>query len=333
MQTFDGYQAPLFLKNPLLQTILASSKIRLLGVNHMRALAGEKIIETGNGIKLLGYHSKQNGQAPKGLAILLSGWEGSVDSTYILRSGKILFENGYDVFRLNFRDHGLSHHLNTGIFYAVLLEEVYQAVSQAAAWAENRPVFLIGFSLGGNFVLRLLIKCAQAPIANLRHAVSISPVLNPQQSTEIIDRIAFIRKYFLAKWRRSLLKKQTLFPDLYDFSEVMRLNTIRAITDFLLAEYSDFKSAQDYFDAYAVMGSAIAGITVPFTVITAADDPIIPVNDFYDLAPNKHLQMVIHPHGGHNGFITGFKLQSWYEAQIVRLFDNTVLQKPQVRQP
>jgi predicted alpha/beta-fold hydrolase len=333
MQPLDGYQPPLLLKNPHLQTILASSKIRLFGTNHMRAMACEKIIETTDGIKLQGSLSKQNGPASKGLAILLSGWEGSVDSTYILRSGKILFENGYDVFRLNFRDHGLSHHLNTGIFYAVLLEEVYQAVSQAAAWAENRPVFLIGFSLGGNFVLRLLIKCGQTPIANLGHAVSISPVLNPQRSTEIIDRIAFIRKYFLAKWRRSLLKKQTLFPDIYDFSAVMRLNTIRAVTDFLLAEHSDFKSAKDYFDAYAVMGSAIADINVPVTVITAADDPIIPVSDFYDLAPNDHLQLVIHPHGGHNGFITGFKLQSWYETQIVKLFDNTVIQKPQVRQP
>ncbi len=326
MPTLDGYQPPLFLKNPLLQTVLASSKIRLLGANRMRTMAREKIIETHNGIKLLGCHSKQNGRAPKGLAILLSGWEGSVDSTYILRSGKILFENGYDVFRLNFRDHGLSHHLNTGIFYAVLLEEVYQAVSQAAAWAENRPVFLIGFSLGGNFVLRFLIKCGQSPISNLRHAVSISPVLNPQQSTAIIDRIAFIRKYFLAKWRRSLLKKQALFPDLYDFNAVMRLNTIQAITDYLLAEYSDFRTAQDYFDAYAVMGSAVAGISVPVTVITAADDPIIPVRDFYDLAPNEHLQLVIHPHGGHNGFITGFKLHSWYETQIVRLFDNIVMQ-------
>ena len=316
------YRPPFFLKNPHLQTILASSKIRLLGNNRMRAMAREKIIETNKGIKLLGYHSKQNEHASKGLAILLSGWEGSVDSTYILRSGKILFANGYDVFRLNFRDHGLSHHLNTGIFYAVLLEEVYQAVSLAAAWADNRPVFLIGFSLGGNFVLRLLIKCRQAPIANLCHAVSISPVLNPQQSTEIIDRIAFIRKYFLTKWRRSLLKKQTLFPDIYDFSAVMRLNTIRAVTDFLLAEYSDFHSAQEYFDAYAVMGSAIADINVPVTVITAADDPIIPVSDFYDLAPNDHLQLVIHPRGGHNGFIMGFHLQSWYETQIVRLFDN-----------
>lgn len=324
MPGMEHYQSPLLLKNPHLQTILASSKIRVIGANRMRVVAREKIIETGGGIKLLGYHSQVNGQPPKGLAVLLSGWEGSADSTYILRCGKILYQNGYDVFRLNYRDHGPSHHLNSGIFYAVLLEEVHQAVSQVADYAGNRPVFLIGFSLGGNFVLRLLKKCVQAPIANLRHAVSISPVLNPQKSTETIDRIAFIRKYFLAKWQRSLLKKQSLFPDLYDFSGVTRLKTIRAVTDFLLARYSDFRSAEDYFAAYAVMGSAIADVNVPTTIITAADDPIIPVSDFYDLAPHEHLQLVIHPHGGHNGFITGFNLQSWYETQIVKLFDNLV---------
>ncbi|MGD9173879.1 MAG: alpha/beta fold hydrolase [Desulfobacterales bacterium] len=321
MQTFDGYQPPLLLKNPHLQTILASSKLRVIGTNPMGAAARERIIETDVGTKLLGYHSAQPVQPAKGLAVLLSGWEGSADSTYILRCGRILYDNGYDVFRLNFRDHGPSHHLNSGIFYAVLLEEVYQAVAQVADDDRKQPVFLIGFSLGGNFVLRILQKCTQCPIANLRHAVSISPVLNPERSTQTIDGIAFIRRYFLAKWRRSLLKKQSLFPDLYDFSEVERLKTIQAVTDFLLAKYSDFKSAQDYFNAYAVMGSAVAGINIPTTVITAADDPIIPVNDFYDLVPNAHLELVIHPHGGHNGFITGFNLQSWYEMHIVTLFD------------
>ncbi|MDX1707995.1 MAG: alpha/beta hydrolase [Desulfobacterales bacterium] len=324
MLAMCDYQPPLWLKNPHLQTILASSKIRLIGGNRMRQVARETIIHTDAGTKLLGYHSRQKRGASKGLVVLLSGWEGSADSTYILRCAKILYQNGYDIFRLNYRDHGRSHHLNTGIFYAILLDEVYQAVFQMAADAGDTPSFLVGFSLGGNFVLRLLRKCIQFPIANLQHAVSISPVLNPLKSTEIIDRIAFIRKYFLVKWRRSLMIKQSLFPELYDFSEVTRLKTIREVTDFLLDKYSDFECAQDYFNAYAVMGSALSEVNIPATIITAADDPIIPISDFYDLVTNDRLQMIIHSHGGHNGFITGFKLQSWYEMQLVTLFDCVV---------
>ncbi len=321
MQTIDGYQPPLFLKNAHLQTILASSKLRTLGPNTMRDMARKQIIETAEGIKLLGYHSVQTDGQAKGLVILLHGWEGSTDSTYLLRCGRILYANGYDIFRLNFRDHGDSHHLNKGIFYAVLLEEVYQAVMQAAGFSGGRPVFLIGFSLGGNFVLRILKKCVNVPIKNLCHAVSISPVLNPQKSTANIDRITYIRKYFLAKWRRSLTKKQALFPNLYDFSDVMGVKTIQALTDALLEKYSDFPTAQAYFDAYSVMGPAIAEVHTPTTIVTAEDDPIIPINDFYDLKLNKHIRLVIHPHGGHNGFIAGFNLQSWYETMIICLFD------------
>lgn len=321
MQTLESFQPPLLLKNAHVQTILASSRLRTLGPNTMREVAREEIIETAAGVKLLGYHSVQNDSRAKGLAILLHGWEGSADSTYVLRCGKILYANGYDIFRLNFRDHGDSHHLNKGVFYAVLLEEVYQAVMQAAGFSRGRPVFLVGFSLGANFVLRILKKCVSVRIANLSHAVSISPVLNPQKSTTKIDRIAFIRKYFLAKWRRSLTKKQTLFPELYDFGDLMGLKTIQALTDALLEKYSDFPTAQDYFNAYSVRGPAIADVDTPTTIIVAQDDPIIPIKDFYDLKLNKHIRLVIHPHGGHNGFITGFKLQSWYENEIITLFD------------
>ena len=322
IQPLNSFKPPLFLRNAHVQTVLASSKLRTLGANTMRDVARKKIIETAGGIRLLGYYSVQNDGRAKGLAILLHGWEGSTDSTYLLRCGKSLYASGYDIFRLNFRDHGDSHHFNKGIFYAVLLEEVYQAVTQAAGLSNGRPVFLIGFSLGGNFVLRILKKCVKVPIKNLCHAVSISPVLNPQKSTENIDRITYIRKYFLAKWRRSLTKKQSLFPELYDFTDVMGVKTIQALTDALLEKYSDFPTAQAYFDAYAVMGAAIADINIPATIVTAQDDPIIPIKDFYDLELNKDSRLLIHPHGGHNGFITGFKLQSWYENMIIRLFDH-----------
>jgi len=321
MLTTDSFEPPFFLKNAHLQTILASSKLRTRGRNAMRDVARKEIIETAGGIKLLGYHSTQNNRRARGLVILLHGWEGSVDSTYLLRCGRSLYRHGYDIFRLNFRDHGDSHHLNSGIFYAVLLEEVHQAIIQAAEFARGGPVFMIGFSLGGNFVLRILEKCVSVPFKNLRHAVSISPVLNPAESTVQIDRIAFIRKYFLKKWRRSLSRKQELFPDLYDFEFVMDLKTIKAVTDALLDKYSDYETARDYFQAYSVMGSAIADVNTPATIITAEDDPIIPIKDFYDLKLNEHIQLVVHPYGGHNGFITGFKLQSWYENRIIKLFD------------
>jgi predicted alpha/beta-fold hydrolase len=287
----------------------------------MRCAAGELVIETDDKTRLLGYFSPQPAKASAGRVILLHGWEGSADSTYILCTGNTLYRRGYDIFRLNFRDHGNSHHLNQGIFYAVLLEEVFQAVRQVCRQAEGKPVYLVGFSLGGNFALRIARRLQQAPIPNLCHVAAISPVLDPAASTRQVDRYPLIRVYFLKKWLRSLQKKQRLFPDLYDFTPAMTLKTIQAVTDVLIENYSNFDSSGQYFGEYSLLNDAIADLPVDTTIITAKDDPIIPVEDFYQLDINARTQLCIHDFGGHNGFIDGFFLKSWYEQQLADLFD------------
>ena len=324
MLAADSFRPGLLIQNGQVQTILASSPLRTWGKNPMLAAAREMIVETSAGVRLLGAYSPCKLNHSKGRVILLHGWEGSVDSTYIVCTGNTLYKSGYDVFRLNFRDHGNSCHLNQGIFYAVLLDEVFQAVQQVSHDAGSKPAFLVGFSLGGNFALRIANKMLETPIANLCHVVAISPVLDPEQSTARVDQNPLIRRYFLNKWRRSLNTKQKLFPEVYDFTAALRVKTIRAMTDQLLAEYSDFNSAREYFRGYSVLKDAIKHLPVAATIITARDDPIIPVDDFYRLDINKHTNRIIHNFGGHNGFIHGLLLKSWYEEKLAHLFDDIV---------
>jgi len=322
--TSESFRPAWYLRNRHLQTILASSSLRARGPNPMTEAAREMIVTTSGGVRLLGFYSPQKSIKSNGLVILLHGWEGSVDSTYIVCTGKALYRRGYDIFRLNFRDHGDSRHLNQGIFYAVLLEEVFQAVHQVCRKAERLPAFLTGFSLGGNFALRIARRMLRTPIENLRHVVAISPVLDPAKSTSEIDQYPLIRVYFLKKWIRSLKKKQQLFPDVYDFAPLMSLKSIQAVTDLLLQHYSDFDSAAEYFKAYSLLKDAVKDVPVDTTIITAADDPIIPVEDFYQLELNGRTRLFIHDFGGHNGFIDGFFLKSWYEQQLADFFDEIV---------
>jgi predicted alpha/beta-fold hydrolase len=317
----ETFRPAWYLRNGHVQTILASSPFRTWGKNPMRDAARDVILTTGDEIRLHGLYSPQALKKATGEVILLHGWEGSADSTYILCTGSALYQRGYDIFRLNFRDHGNSHHLNQGIFYAVLLEEVFQAVRQVCINAGGKPVFLVGFSLGGNFALRIARRMQQTPIANLRHVVAISPVLDPAKSTLKIDQYSLIRRYFLKKWFQSLKKKQQLFPDVYDFTPVMSLKTIQAVTDSMLENYSDFESAADYFREYSLLKNALAELPVDTTIVTARDDPIIPVEDFYQLELNERINLSIYDFGGHNGFIDGFFLKSWYEQQLADLFD------------
>ena len=287
----------------------------------MRNAAREMVIEASGGVRLLGFYSPQQSNPSAGLVILLHGWEGSAASTYILCTGDALYRRGYDIFRLNFRDHGDSHHLNQGIFYAVLLEEVFQAVRRICSNAGQKPAFLAGFSLGGNFALRIARRMLQTPIANLKHVAAVSPVLDPAKSTARIDRYPLYRMYFLQKWMRSLKKKQKLFPAVYDFSDVLPLKTIQAVTDRLLQKYSKFNSAAEYFREYSLLGDAVKDLPIPAMIITAKDDPIIPVEDFYQLALNHRTTLLMEAFGGHNGFIDGFFLKSWYERKLGDIFD------------
>jgi len=142
-------------------------------------------------------------------------------------------------------------------------------------------------------------------------------VLDPEKSTKAIDRYPLLRKYFRQKWSHSLLKKQASFPSLYDFSEVLPLKTIGEMTDAMIQRYSDYKSSSDYFRHYAVMGDALADLTVPVTIITAQDDPIIPVEDFYDLKLHPSTELVIHRYGGHNGFLQTLSGRTWYQEKIM----------------
>jgi len=318
--TCANLNPPFFLKPTGVQTVLASAKLRALGKNPMVDAAREVILTTAEGVRLLGYVSRQAHPHNKGMAILIHGWEGSSNSTYIRTTGRFLYHQGFDVFRLNLRDHGPSHHLNTGLFYAVLIDEVFDALGQICAAEGDKPVFLSGFSLGGNFALRLARRCGREPIENLKQVVSISPVIDPDKATDRIDNTRLILKYFLSKWRRSLSIKQGLYPDHYDFSALMDINNIREMTERLLARYSEYGSAREYFRGYTLLDGDLSTLTVPTIIITAKDDPIIPIEDFYHLHTSDATRLLVQPYGGHNGFLEGWRLNGWYEKVMVEAF-------------
>ena len=82
-------------------------------------------------------------------------------------------------------------------------------MSELARQAGELPVFLLGFSLGANFSLRIAIKHTKTPVERLKGVFAVSPPLDPYKTTLAIDEApALYRKYFLRKWKRSLKKKQ-----------------------------------------------------------------------------------------------------------------------------
>ena len=315
------FQPPIYLKHPMVQTLLASLKIRTWGRKTFLRREKPMVIETDDGTRLLGFYSPRSDENHRGLAILLHGWEGSSHSTYIVTCGACLYKNGFSVFRLNLRDHGNSHHLNKGLFYATLLDEVWSGVHHVANLGRGAPVYLVGFSLGGNFAIRIAARYAGHDTCKLSRVVSISPVLNPDKATDRIDRNPLILGYFLKKWRRSLILKQALYPDLYDFSDILKMKTLREMTARLLEKHTRYVSTHEYFHAYSIQPEHTQQITLPLTILTAADDPIIPIQEFQQIEPSASTDVIIHEHGGHNGFIESLFQPTWYDRFLLNRFE------------
>ncbi|HET58243.1 MAG TPA: alpha/beta fold hydrolase, partial [Deltaproteobacteria bacterium] len=263
-------------RSPHLQSIFASLRLRALGKNEMVDNARKIILDGGGGVRLLAFHSAQRRKKPKAFVLLIHGWEGSSDSTYMLHTGRYLYRLGCDIARLNLRDHGDSHHLNEGMFNGTLIAETATAVGNAAGLAPDLPFFIVGFSLGGNFALRLALSRNGSPIGRLCHVVCVSPLINPYRSTVLIDKLPLYRHHFLHKWKRSLRRKQKLFPQLYQFDDLLHLNNTMALTERLINRYTEFDGCRDYFNHYTLETKTFHDLAVPVTVVAAEDDPVIP---------------------------------------------------------
>ncbi len=307
------------LRPAMVQTFLAGQKFRKRGENRMRDVATKVVLDLPRGVRLSGEMSKQPNA--RGTVMLLSGWEGSVNSTYVLCCGRYLFEQGFNVFRLNFRDHGDSHHLNEGLFYGGRFDEVWDAVERVAQDNSDLPLVVIGFSLGGNFALRVARKNKTVPLENLHRIYAISPVINPLEAAYIPDTQPLIKRYFMKKWSTSLAKKVDAFPHLYDLSILDGDKSIIGLTERFL-KFTPFDTLEDFFNAYRIWPDDLLGLNVPTQIIMAKDDPVTPASHLSDLNIDAPAEVIELDHGGHNAFFTTLMGPTWYDVHIARQLED-----------
>ena len=326
---------PLGLRSGHVQSLLSSSAIRrrrvLKRARSVKAVERELILDGGADeeqgqpgarIRLQAFWSSRrvSMEEDRPVAVLFHGWEGSADSNYVLGNAARLWAEGFDVLRFNFRDHGETHHLNPGLFHSCRIGEVVHALRD---WQDKLGIAswnLCGYSLGGNFSLRVALRAPQAGL-RLRRAVAVCPVINPSNAMRAMDESGlWYKRYFERKWSRSLVRKKDLFPDLYAGDGMESIKGLYARTDYLARKFAGFEDAEKYFAGYSVAGNTLAGMQVPVTVLTAADDPVIPVADFGPLREVPNLELLVSAHGGHCGFLRNWRFDSVAEQLILSRF-------------
>jgi predicted alpha/beta-fold hydrolase len=322
----NSFRPPRWLRGRHVQTILPGLSFRRARVERralpMLASSEELILDCGDGVKLQAFHSSpaKRGREPgKKVAVLLHGWEGSADSLYLLSFAQSLFAMGLEVVRLNLRDHGATHHLNRELFHSCRLPEVVGAVRSLAGRFGHMPMLLAGFSLGGNFMLRVAAD-AEARHLPIERVLAISPVLDPAVTMETLEHGPSVyHSYFVRKWSRSLMKKALAWPGHYDFDDVLSSRSLREMTRQLVHGHTDYPSMGDYLAGYAITGNRLTTLSAPATLVTSLDDPIIHHADLARLARVPHLNIVTTERGGHCGFIDSLGASNWIDAQAVNL--------------
>jgi uncharacterized protein len=327
-----NYQPSGLLRNAHLQTVLGSlwplSWLIQRRAARLRSRAQELLLDCGEGVRLQAFVSRA-AQAVAGeaapaaaarVAILLHGWEGSAEASYVLSLGSLLLESGFDVVRLNLRDHGTTHHLNREIFHSCRLAEVVGAMRALSQHFEGARLYLAGFSLGGNFMLRVAAD-ALLPAA-IAGVVAVSPVLEPEVTLTALETgPAIYRRSFLRRWSRSLRAKQRAWPGGHDFGPMLRLGQLRAMTAGLVARSTEFPSLAAYLSGYALTGDRLSTLRVPASVLLADDDPIVPAADVARLAPSSQLTVVRSRYGGHCGFVAGVTRPSIADRFVLEQFE------------
>jgi predicted alpha/beta-fold hydrolase len=250
-------------------------------------------------------------------AIIVHGLEGSSNSQYVVGNANKLWQAGANIVRMNMRNCGGTEALTPTLYHSGLSSDVYAVMRHFVAQHSLTSISLIGYSMGGNLVLKLAGDLGASAPPQLRSVIGVSPAIDLGPSADALHNpwnrgyeMKFIRA-LLARYRR----KVTLFPQVYDPARADAIGSIRTFDDRITAFYSGFTGADDYYFR-AAAARFIDRITVPTLILNAADDPFLRIlpDSRKKIAANPNITFIETNHGGHCAFLATPQLATGYDG-------------------
>ena len=310
MTTFD----PL-LRNPHLLTIAATFWPRAL--DERRFPVEAKLYQSEPEVRVL-VHTQKPAGPPVAEVVLVHGLEGSSESPYMRGMAQTLLEAGCVVHRFNMRTCGGGEFHCTTLYHGGL-------TSDLLAWLmdldrqRRTPVHLVGFSLGGNMVLKLAGEMEEDARPILAGVCAVSAPLDLAACARRIGERGnrLYEWHFLRRMRQRLNLRCKVLNDARHVETARGVRTLWDFDDRITARAFGFTGADHY---YATQSSAqfLEGIRVPALVIQAKDDPLIPFSTFDHPAfvTNPFLKLEAVEHGGHIGFLSKMRPRMWLDAVV-----------------
>ncbi len=252
--------------------------------------------------------------------VVLHGLEGSSRAGYVLAILREAQGAGFGAVALNFRSCSGEPNRLVRSYSSGDTGDVALVCKKLRAEGVTGPLFGVGFSLGGNVLLRFLGETADA--CPLTAAVAISVPFNLKTCTDAIDSgrglITLYRQIFLSSLKAKAEEKAARFPGEFDMARARRARGIREFDDAVTAPIYGFASADEYYDRCS-SGSVLWDIRRKTLLISSMDDPLVPGPTLPRFIPHAFVETLLTSRGGHVGFVGGTVLKPEFWAEVTAL--------------
>jgi len=268
--------------------------------------------------------SKDSSKKSKKVAILLHGLEGNAQRVYIKGQGKILIKNGWDVAAMNHRGcSGVENRLYLS-YNSGRTEDLSELIDHVVSNYDYTTISLIGFSLGGNVILKYLGE-RDAVIPEIKSAVAISTPLYLRGALEqlVKKENVIYSKTFIKDLRKKYKRKMTQFPDAMNADELKKIQNLLDFDNLYTAKAHGFDDAYDYYEKSSSL-QFLPNIKIPTLILNAENDSFLSPECYpFELAKNhKNIFLEVPKTGGHVGF---YKTNTLYysEKRTLEFIDGT----------
>lgn len=287
------------------------------------------MFETEFGVRVL-VHSQRPGAAPLAETVLVHGLEGSSEAGYAKSLAQAALEAGWAVHRFNMRSCGGTEHLSgRTLYHSGQTSDLLSVVRQlrdgqdgldAPAAGDRRPLFLLGFSLGGNVVLKLAGELGPAAGEWIDGVAAVSTPIDLAACARALRKPSnfLYSARFLSRLKQRIRLKESITPGSFRLEDLPRARSVYEFDDLFTAPSFGFGVADNY---YATQSSSqfLDRIRVPALLVQAKDDPLIPfeIYQHHAFSTNRFLRLLAVEHGGHLGFLSKTKPRFWLDHVLL----------------
>jgi predicted alpha/beta-fold hydrolase len=266
-----------------------------------------RVFDVASDVRVLAKCHWQKSPASQPTLLLLHGLEGSADAHYMRGMADKAFTAGFNVVRLNQRNCGGTDHLSVGVYNSGLTSDPAAVIDELVRVDGLSSISVAGYSLGGNLTLKLAGEYGTASPKEVKAFAAVSPTFDLAACIDALERRAnwLYQQNFLWSLKQRIRRKARLYPERYSTAPLAQVRSVRQFDDAYTAPMSGYRDSADYYYR-ASARRVVHQVRVPTLVITAVDDPFVPVDPFRDtaLTDNPAIRLLVTPHGGHCGFVT-----------------------------